>query len=169
MDWTGWTYLNRTSSGPAWTGQFSQWTGLDGLLKIQMGLISISYTWDENRFPRLSWKQGLGDSGLRTNFKNSARVCKTHAESIQLLTRELFLQGEKACIGHGEKGVKINAGNLDFIPSMRTQIVSAGEQMIQQGNTTQLVPANPFHVLYRVLWRKWQKRNSSFLCTSFLR
>ena len=40
MDWTGWTYLNRTSSGPGWTGQFSEWAGLDGLLKNQMGLIS---------------------------------------------------------------------------------------------------------------------------------
>ena len=38
----GWTCLNRTSSGPGWTGQFSEWTGLDGLLKIQMGLISMN-------------------------------------------------------------------------------------------------------------------------------
>ena len=42
MDWTGWTYLNRTSSGPGWTGQFSEWAGLDGLLKNQMGLISTA-------------------------------------------------------------------------------------------------------------------------------
>ena len=40
MDWTGWTYLNRTWSGPGWIGQFSEWAGLQGLLKNQMGFIS---------------------------------------------------------------------------------------------------------------------------------
>ena len=42
MVWVGWTYLNRTSNGPPWTGHFSEWTGLDGLLKNGMGLISLA-------------------------------------------------------------------------------------------------------------------------------
>ena len=41
MDWTGWTYLNRILSGPGWTGQFTEWAGLDGLLKNFVNVVEL--------------------------------------------------------------------------------------------------------------------------------